>query len=265
MKSGSMLLAAALMLALPAVGSAEVSLRGSAVGMQVQNRVAKEHGLAFYQTAADIRDAIEAGRLVELVPNENFAVADFVAIPYADPAVVLFVERLSKQYREACGQRLVVTSAVRAVAEQPANAHALSVHPAGMAVDLRVSDSAACREWLENAILGMERKGLVDGIREYHPPHYHVAIFPSQYTAYAMERAAEEAAREAELHAQREAALTVAEVPVPAPAAMLVADAPNDASGSGSTTLQALAILIGLATAVPLSLVYHARRRHRGR
>lgn len=265
MKFGSVLLTAALALAMPAGAYADPapSLRGSAAGMQVQNRVAKEHGLAFYRTEADIRDAIDSGQLVELVPNENFDVADFVSIPYADPAVVLFVERLSKQYREACGQRLVVTSAVRAAARQPPNAHALSVHPAGMAVDLRVSDRAACREWLENAILGMEKNGLVDGIREYNPPHYHVAIFPSQYTAYAMERAAEEAAREAELQAEREAALAAVEIPLPAATAMLVADTRTEESGASSRVAGVLAILFALG-AIPLSLAYRARNRSRG-
>ncbi len=260
MRLCSVLLSAALSLVVPVTVHAEIvaSLRGSPAGMQTQNRVARDHGLAFYRTEADIRDAIDAGRLVELVPNENFDVADFVDIPFADPAVALFVERLSQQYREACGQRLVVTSAVRATSRQPSNAHALSVHPAGMAVDLRVSNIAECREWLENAILGMERQGLIDGIREYRPPHYHVAIFPAQYTAYALERAAEEA----EMAAQREIELAraeLAEVVVPQQAAMLVAQpAADDGSRSGGA-----ARLIGVMFAlgiVPAALVYRGRR-----
>ena len=61
-----------------------------------------------------------------------------------------------------------------------------------------MSDRADCRRWLEDALLGMEANGLLNATREYHPPHYHVAIFPSQYLAYAEARMAEEAAARAE-------------------------------------------------------------------
>jgi hypothetical protein len=164
--------------------------------MVEQNRVAKQHDLAFYRTAEDIRAAVATGALVELRGNENYAVADFVRFPFAHPAAVLFVERLSAQYREACGQQLVVTSAVRPSNGQPSNAHALSVHPAGMALDLRVSDRASCRAWLEDALMNMERRGVLNGIRERHPPHYHIAIYPEQYLAYAAERMKHEPAPE---------------------------------------------------------------------
>jgi hypothetical protein len=178
------------------------SLRGSPAAMQEQNRVARDHGPSFYRTPAEIRAAAARGDLVELRGGEDYAVADFVRFPYLHPDAALFVERLAKQYREACGQRLVVTSAVRPSNGQPSNAHALSVHPAGMAVDLRVSDRASCRSWLEGTLLNLERQGLLNGIREFRPPHYHVAVFPRQYREYAEgrialeEAAAEEAARE---------------------------------------------------------------------
>jgi hypothetical protein len=175
-----------------AAEAANASLRGSRTSMEQQNQVAKSHGLAFYRTAAEIRAAAERGDLVRLTGDENYDVADFVSHPYGHPAVRLFVERLAAQYRAACGQKLVVTSAVRPTNGQPSNAHTLSVHPAAMAVDLRVSDRQQCRSWLENALLGMERRGVLNGIRERHPPHYHVAIFPEPYLAYAAERAAAE-------------------------------------------------------------------------
>jgi len=183
------------------------SLRGSPAAMQEQNRVAKDHGLHFYSTASEIREAVARGDLDELTGNADYEVADFVSFPYLQPAVKLFVERLASQYHEACGQKLVVTSAVRPASGQPRNAHALSVHPAGMAVDLRVSDRASCRDWLESTILGLERNGVINGIREFHPPHYHIAVYPEQYLAYVAplleeERLAAEAAqRERELAA----------------------------------------------------------------
>ncbi|HWV56478.1 MAG TPA: DUF5715 family protein [Longimicrobiales bacterium] len=170
------------------------SLRGSAPGMVQQNRVAKEHGYDFYGTATEIEQAVEAGDLVEVTGNDDYEVAGFVQFPYARPEVLLFVERLAGQYRAACGQKLVVTSLTRPSAAQPANAHALSVHPAGMAVDLRVSSRSECRKWLESTLLELERRGVVDGIREYHPPHYHVAVFPGPYREYVDQLVMKEAA-----------------------------------------------------------------------
>lgn len=207
------------------------SLRGSRASMELQNRVAKDHGLSFHRTPAGIRAAVEAGELVELPGNADYDVADFVSYPYLQPAAKLFVERLSAEYRAACDQKLVVTSAVRPSNGQPRNAHALSVHPAGMAVDLRVSDRAACREWLEDALLEMEERGVLNGIREQRPPHYHVAIFPEQYLAYAAERQAEQDAVAAEV-AKHEAALLAQQVTaVAATAAAESLPAPQPRSG----------------------------------
>jgi hypothetical protein len=189
------------------------SLRGSPAAMAQQNQVAKEHGLAFYRTADEIRAAVARGELVELPGNANYAVADFVTFPFLQPEVKVFIERLSAQYREACGQKLVVTSAVRPSSGQPSNAHQLSVHPAGMAVDLRVSDRAECRSWLEETLLGLERQGVLNGIREFHPPHYHVAVFPEQYMAYVRERDAVDAAVAAAAAAERVEAATEVQLP----------------------------------------------------
>lgn len=185
----------------------DVSLRGSPSAMVEQNRVAKELGLSFYRTGAQIRAAAAKGELVRLDGTADYDVADFVSYPFVNPAVALFVERLAAQYREACDQKLVVTSGARPTSGQPANAHALSVHPVGMAVDLRVSDRRACRAWLEDTLLSLEANGLLNGTRERNPPHYHVAIFPTQYLAYANERIAEEEAVRAEEERRAMAAL----------------------------------------------------------
>jgi LysM repeat protein len=159
------------------------TLRGSQHAMQKQNRVAHQHDYTFLQTSADVRRFIDLGLLVELPGNDDYELAK-VSHPYARPAVKLFVERLATQYRAACGEKLVITSLTRPVREQPRNASDLSVHPAGMAVDLRVSGRAACRVWLERTLMSLERQGVLDAIRERNPPHYHVALFPEQYTRY---------------------------------------------------------------------------------
>jgi hypothetical protein len=237
-----------------AASAPAVSLRGSPAAMQHQNRIAKEHGLDFYRTSADIHAAVEAGELVRLEGDANYAVADFVRHPFLRPAAKLFVERLSAQYREACGQKLVVTSAVRPSSGQPSNAHQLSVHPAGMAVDLRVSDRASCRSWLESTLLSLEQRGVLNGIREFHPPHYHVAIFPEQYMAYASELMAAEAelAAEAEREALAEAELsTLAAAGSGFVAAPAAAVAPGESPAQRGVSLKT-ALLIALS--VPLGL-----------
>lgn len=202
--------------ALAAPADASNSLRGSRAAMIEQNRVAKAHGLDFYASPQQIQAAVERGDLVRLDGNADYDVADFVSYPYAHPAALLFVERLSAQYHEACGQKLVVTSAVRPSNAQPRNAHALSVHPAGMALDLRVSDRASCRAWLEATILELEGRGVLNGIREFHPPHYHVAIFPGPYLEYATALMAAEAAEAAAAEPVAEPAVAAAPVTVAA-------------------------------------------------
>ena len=107
-----------------------------------------------------------------------------VSYPYARPEVRLFLERLASQYRRACGERLVVTSLTRPVSEQPRNASDRSVHPTGMAVDLRRSWSRRCRSWLEQVLLDLEGGRILEATQERRPSHYHIALFPRVYTDY---------------------------------------------------------------------------------
>jgi hypothetical protein len=107
-----------------------------------------------------------------------------VSFPYSRDAVKLFVERLARDYRAATGDRLVVTSLTRPVSRQPRNASPLSVHPTGMAVDFRVPKKLAHRRWLERTLLSLENRNVLDATRERHPAHYHVAVFPREYSRY---------------------------------------------------------------------------------
>src|SRR6185503_1553970 len=129
----------------------------------------------FLRTAAEVREWVRLERLVTLKNTENYVVND-VSFPYARPAVKLLIERLAAQYRSATGERLVITSLTRPLNHQPENASALSVHPAGMAVDLRIPASKKNRAWLERTLLGLEDKMVLDVTRERHPKHYHVAV-----------------------------------------------------------------------------------------
>jgi hypothetical protein len=188
-----------------------------------QNQIAKAEDYSFLRTPVQVRRFVDDGRLVPVRGNDDFRLAN-VSYPYARPVVQAFVERLAEQYRGSCGEQLVVTSLTRPTVKQPRNASPLSVHPAGMAVDLRVSQRSSCRTWLTDHLLGLEQQGLIDVTLEKRPPHYHIAVFPEAYAAYENEMraaaadvdvavAATIAAREAELAAQ------IVPAPVTAPEA----------------------------------------------
>lgn len=167
-----------------AVPAAAQSLRGSRASMDRQNHQARSHRYTFLDTPADVHRFVEVGHLVRISGNRDYAVKPGVPFPYARPQVKLFLERLGEQYRAACGEQLVVTSLTRPRNRQPRNASARSVHPTGMAMDLRVSWSRRCRDWIESVFLGLEARGVLEANREYHPPHYHVALFPEPYAGY---------------------------------------------------------------------------------
>ena len=177
-------LATALLALMPAAAhAAEGSLRGSPASMVRQHNIALEENLDFNRTPDAVLKEFEAGTLTHLPGNEDYRTAN-VSYPYAVPEVRMLIERVARDYRAACGEQLVVTSLTRPQTKQPRNAHKLSVHPAGLAVDLRISKSAACRAWLEQSLLTLENEGVLDITRERKPPHYHVAVFATQYRAY---------------------------------------------------------------------------------
>lgn len=159
-------------------------LKGSPASMRNQYAVAKKNDFTFLRTAGQVRDFAEKGRLDTVAGNADYRV-NKVSFPYARPEVLAFIERIARRYREATDEQLVVTSLTRPSAMQPRNAHRLSVHPAGMAVDLRIPASADARRWLETELLTLERADVLDVTRERRPPHYHVAVFPEAFAAFA--------------------------------------------------------------------------------
>jgi len=159
--------------------AAAQSLYGSHESLVRQNLVAQQHDYAYLRTGHDVAQAVEGGTLVAVHGNEDFELAlGEVSFPYARPEVKTFLEQLSSAYHAACGEPLVVTSMVRPITRQPWNASPISVHPTGMAVDLRRSDRRGCRQWLESTLLALEGEGMIEATRERWPPHYHVAVFP---------------------------------------------------------------------------------------
>jgi hypothetical protein len=176
------------------------SLSGSHGSMERQNQIARENDFSFLRTSREVREMVESGRLIPMTGNADYRLSD-VSHPAARPVLKTFVERLGSQYHESCGEKLVVTSLTRPLNEQPRNASDLSVHPAGMAVDLRVPARSSCRKWLEGTLLSMERSNLLDVTREMRPSHYHIAVFPDTYGPYAEAQIAAEAEAAAEAQA----------------------------------------------------------------
>ena len=162
---------------------ASQSLRGSQASMERQQRMARQHDFTFIRTSAQVERFVNAGYLVRVRGNRDFELSG-VSFPYARPEVKLLLERLSAQYHRGCGEKLVVTSLTRPLSRQTRNSSDLSVHPTGMAVDIRRSWSRACRSWLERVLLQLEGSGVLEATRERYPPHYHVAIYPDPYARY---------------------------------------------------------------------------------
>jgi hypothetical protein len=137
--------------------------------------------LPFYDTGAEIRKAVRRGELVRL-SGAGYELHR-VSFPFVRTSTRTFVNRLSRQYTRACGETLVVTSGVRPESRQPANSSARSVHPTGMAVDLRKPDGS-CLSWLRETLLDLEGAGVIEATEERHPAHFHVAVFEGPYRRY---------------------------------------------------------------------------------
>lgn len=168
-------------------GAAAQALRGSPASVTRIYRQAQTHDLHFYSTPNGIHRAGDRGEFVKLTPNANYTLSN-VSYPFVLPETHTFVQRLAVQYRAACGEKMVVTSAVRPTSMKLANSNDRSVHPTGMAVDLRKPRNGRCLSWLRNTLVALEASGVLDAVEEHHPPHFHVAVFPSQYSSYVTRR-----------------------------------------------------------------------------
>ena len=159
------------------------SLMGSRGSIDRMYGQARAHDLTFHRTAAGVRLAADRGELVRLAGSGDYRL-DGVSHPYVLPATRTFVERLAAQYRGACGERLVVTSATRPQSLRLANSTDRSVHPTGMAVDLRRPSNPRCLSWLRETLLHLERGSVIEATEERRPPHFHVAVYPRPYRRY---------------------------------------------------------------------------------
>jgi hypothetical protein len=106
------------------------TLKGSPTSVEKQYQLAQSYGFNFIKTASQVAPNVESGELHKVSPGRFMELHD-VSYPYAVSETRLFLDRLSQQYHAACGEKLTVTSLLRPVSDQPANAVALSVHPTG--------------------------------------------------------------------------------------------------------------------------------------
>lgn len=154
------------------------SLRSSSISRQ--NEVATRHGLPFVRDSEMADQLVQIGHLVPIVPNGDFTLKD-VSFPFALPVVRDFVLALAAEHREVCGEPLMVTSLLRPKNRQPRNASSRTVHPTGMALDMRRTWNTTCRRWLDQTLLALESAGVLEAAIERNPAHYHVALFPTEY------------------------------------------------------------------------------------
>ncbi|HET6566534.1 MAG TPA: DUF5715 family protein [Rhodothermales bacterium] len=232
-----------------------VTLKGSPASMVRQHHIAEHDGFLFAETPEQIDSLVKAGKLIPVPGNSDYGLSN-VSFPFARPEIRLFVERLAAQYYEGTGEKLVVTSLTRPTDEQPWNSHPLSVHPTGMAVDLRVSDDPQARAWLESVLLKLERQGLLDVTREHNPPHYHVALFPLEYRAHVESMIGQEALATALLFKKPEPPKTRPVAALIQQAAVSPAPKPRDEEHKD---LWALAVALPLALAIG-GLAYRAKQ-----
>ncbi len=156
------------------------TLMGSAASMEKQYQLARTYGFNFVNSSSDVQRNVDSNQLVRVNQGRTMELHD-VSYPYAVSETKLFLDRISAQYYSACGEKLTVTSLLRPRNRQPANASARSVHPTGMAADLRIPAKQNCRAWLERTLLSLEKERVIDVTREHYPPHYHVAVYAKQY------------------------------------------------------------------------------------
>jgi hypothetical protein len=153
-----------------------VELRGSPESVEKMYDFALANGLPFYLTPTNVDRAVSEGKLVPLNGDSTYELTQGVGFSYATREARQFVLAFAPQYLSSCGVPLMVTSAARPTSRQPHNANPHSVHPTGIAVDLRRPSAGPCQTWVRTALAELERRGIVEATEERNPVHIHVAV-----------------------------------------------------------------------------------------
>lgn len=185
-----MLAAATALLAMAAsapaqrAGGEPAALRGSRASVEKMYDFARSHGYPFYLTPYTLDQAIAQGKLVPLTGDEHYELTRGVGFSYATEEAREFVTQFAPQYLAACGAPLTVTSAARPKSRQPRNANPHSVHPTGIAVDIRRPYPGPCLTWVRSALAELEARGFVEATEEHHPVHLHIAVLRAPGTRF---------------------------------------------------------------------------------
>lgn len=156
---------------------ANVTLRGSKAAVDRAYHTAKRGGVTFARSRREVERLANAGAYVRLRPSTPSYRLAGVAMPYVRPTTRGFLTTFAAEYRSACREPLTVTSAMRPTSVHLRNSVAKTVHPTGMAVDLRLPRGARCRAWMRDRLLTYEQLGVVDATEERRPAHFHVTVF----------------------------------------------------------------------------------------
>ena len=158
-------------------GSQEpAALHGSKESVEKMYSFAVSHRMPFYLTPTNVDKAIADGRLVALTGDSTYELTRGVGFSYSTREAKQFVLAFAPQYLAACGVPLTVTSAARPMSRQPHNANPHSVHPTGIAVDIRRPPPGPCLTWVRGALADLEARGVIEATEEHHPIHLHVAV-----------------------------------------------------------------------------------------
>lgn len=158
-------------------GGSSASLHGSPASVDLMYDAAESNGLHFYRSAADISKGLKAGALVPIAGTPNVEIAG-ASFPLALTGTHEFLTRFALEYAASCGEPLTVTSAARPESRHLRNGSPKSVHPTGMAIDLRKPRDGRCLQWVRDQLLELESRGAIEATEEFHPPHFHVAVLP---------------------------------------------------------------------------------------
>ena len=153
-----------------------LDLHGSKQSVEKMYVFAVSRHMPFYLTPTNVDRAIAEGRLVPLTGDSTYELTRGVGFSYATREAKQFVLAFAPQYLASCGVPLTVTSAARPMSRQPHNSNPHSVHPTGIAVDIRRPSAGPCLTWVRGALASLEEKGFVEATEEHHPVHLHVAV-----------------------------------------------------------------------------------------
>lgn len=192
----------ALFLSVPmwAVSSRDRSLLvANAYSQAIQNERANDYNLSRMRNVAMIRRFYRAGYLVAVPARTRsyYLLHIPAAHRFLRPWAKLFLDRLSREYRERFGQRLRVTSLVRTVSSQlrlarinPNAAEATgpdrSAHLTGAALDIsKRFMSPRGVQWTRHVLFRLKQAGYLYAIEEFEEPDFHVMVYPTyrQYVA----------------------------------------------------------------------------------